>query len=463
MHLVAVPPWLATHSEMSQRAGFGSRGGSTARPRPVDEAAMQAKLRELRDAMTRETAARETARGLIREGGGRMWQSSRPAALRVRNGGPKLRELTADELEQIQRAKDRAAEVERAAVLAAAAAGRARTRSGRRLEPLDLTLQPSTSGPPRPVRPQPQPDPSVVRRSQADLLPRPTSASRRPGSAPRGGSRPPSPRVEHVVIRAHAHPDVNPRRGHPPAPAPPPGSRPSSARPISARAMSHFDDDGCDLIEPMGDPIVPAGSKAAPASFTAATTTTTTTTMTRTRTGVFADDDDDDVEMLYVAPEWERARRGDADVLTLDVSSSSTRRDEDRRGGETAGRAERQTAGGTRVVNETPSLLDGEFDEEANRREFEAALREWRSGGDASPGGSPGKTSPGTTAKAKAAAAAATETQTEAPGGSRRARPETAKPIVPRAGASYFERLYANNVERMAAKDAVDAMGDKRR
>ena len=445
MHLVAVPPWLATHSEMSQRAGFGSRGGSTARPRPVDEAAMQAKLRELRDAMTRETAARETARGLIREGGGRMWQSSRPAALRVRNGGPKLRELTADELEQIQRAKDRAAEVERAAVLAAAAAGRARTRSGRRLEPLDLTLQPSTSGPPRPVRPQP--DPSAVRRSQADLLPRPTSASRRPGSAPRGGSRPPSPRVEHVVIRAPAHPDVDPRRSRPPAPAPPPGSRPPSARPISARAMSHFDDDGCDLIEPMGDPIVPAGSKAAAASLVAPATTATTTTTT----GVFADDDDDDVEMLYVAPEWERARRGDADVLTLGVSSS-----------------ERRTAGGARVVNETPSLLDGEFDEEANRREFEAALREWRSGGDASPSGSPGKASPGTTSKSKSnskskAAAAATETQTEAPGGSRRARPETAKPIVPRAGASYFERLYANNVERMAAKDAVDAMGDKRR
>jgi hypothetical protein len=388
-----------------------------------------------------------------------MWQSSRPAALRVRNGGPKLRELTADELEQIQRAKDRAAEVERAAVLAAAAAGRARTRSGRRLEPLDLTLQPSTSGPPRPVRPQP--DPSAVRRSHADLLPRPTSASRRPGSAPRGGSRPPSPRVEHVVIRAHAHPDVDPRRGHPPAPAPPPGSRPSSARPISARAMSHFDDDGCDLIEPMGDPIVPAGSKAVAASSAAAATTATTTTTT-TRTGVFADDDDDDVEMLYVAPEWERERRGDADVLTLGVSSSSARGDEDRRGGETAGRAERRTAGGARVVNETPSLLDGAFDEEANRREFEAALREWRSGGDASPSGSPGKASPGTTAKAKAAAAAM-ETQTEAPGGSRRARPETAKPIVPRAGASYFERLYANNVERMAAKDAVDAMGDKRR
>ena len=460
MHVVAVPPWPATHSEMSQRAGLGSRGGSTARPRPVDEAAMQAKLRELRDAMTRETAARETARGLIREGGGRMWQSSRPAALRVRNGGPKLRELTADELEQIQRAKDRAAEVERAAVLAAAAAGRARTRSGRRLEPLDLTLQPSTSGPPRPVRPQPQPDPSAVRRSHADLLPRPTSASRRPGSAPRGGSRPPSPRVEHVVIRAYAHPDVNPRRGHPPAPAPapPPGSRPSSARPISARAISHFDDDACDLIEPMGDPIVPAGSKAAAASFTPAATTTAT----MTRTGVFADDDDEDVEMLYVAPEWERARRGDADVWTLGVSSSSANGGASTIGASGA-RAERRTTGGARVVNETPSLLDGEFDEEANRREFEAALREWRSGGDASPSGSPGKASPGTKAKAKEAAAAGTETQTEAPGGSRRARPETAKPIVPRAGASYFERLYANNVERMAAKDAVDAMGDKRR
>jgi len=390
-----------------------------------------------------------------------MWQSSRPAALRVRNGGPKLRELTADELEQIQRAKDRAAEVERAAVLAAAAAGRARTRSGRRLEPLDLTLQPSTSGPPRLVRPGP--DPSAVRRSHANLLTRPTSASasRRPGSAPRGGSRPASPRVEHVVIREGA-PDGNPRRGYPPAPAPPPGSRPSSARPISARAMSHFDDDGCDLIEPMGDPIVPVGSEATTNVLTTTTTDVlTTNVLTTTTTDVFADDDDDDVEMLYVAPEWEHDRRGDADVLTLGVSSSSANG-----GASTIGalgaRAERRTTGGARVVNETPSLLDGEFDEEANRREFEAALREWRSGGDASPSGSPGSAPRGSKAKAKEAAAAGTETQTEAPGGSRRARPETAKPIVPRAGASYFERLYANNVERMAAKDAVDALGDKR-
>ena len=70
------------------------------------------------------------------------------------------------------------------------------------------------------------------------------------------------------------------------------------------------DDDGCDLIEPMGDPIVPVGSEA------------TTNVLTTTTTDVFADDDDDDVEMLYVAPEWEHDRRGDADVLTLGVSSS---------------------------------------------------------------------------------------------------------------------------------------------
>ena len=85
-----------------------------------------------------------------------MWQSSRPAALRVRNGGPKLRELTADELEQIQRAKDRAAEVERAAVLAAAAAGRARTRSDdARAAGSDASALHIRSPAPRPTRTRP--------------------------------------------------------------------------------------------------------------------------------------------------------------------------------------------------------------------------------------------------------------------------------------------------------------------
>ena len=40
------------------------------------------------------------------------------------------------------------------------------------------------------------------------------------------------------------------------------------------------------------------------------------------------------------------------------------------------------TRGGrVEIVNETPSLWEGEVDEEANRREFEEALREWRVGG----------------------------------------------------------------------------------
>jgi hypothetical protein len=33
---------------------------------------------------------------------------------------------------------------------------------------------------------------------------------------------------------------------------------------------------------------------------------------------------------------------------------------------------------------------------------------------------------------------------------------------VTKPGASYFERMYAANVERMAAKDAMDAMNGKR-
>jgi hypothetical protein len=73
--------------------------------RPVDEAAMESKLKELRAAMAKEKSAREGVRGMMAAGEGTMWQSSRPQALRVRNGNRKLRELSAEELEQIQRAK----------------------------------------------------------------------------------------------------------------------------------------------------------------------------------------------------------------------------------------------------------------------------------------------------------------------------------------------------------------------
>ena len=87
----------------------------------VDESAMQAKLQELKVAMAREKVARDTARGVMEAGGGRMWRSSapRPRELRDRRGGgPRLRELSAEELERIQRARERSAEKERAALLA---------------------------------------------------------------------------------------------------------------------------------------------------------------------------------------------------------------------------------------------------------------------------------------------------------------------------------------------------------
>ena len=103
------------------------------------------------------------------------------------------------------------------------------------------------------------------------------------------------------------------------------------------------------------------------------------------------------------------------------------------------------------IVNETVSLLDGEFDEAANEASFAEALKEWRSGGRHDP------------ARPTTASLATMEVQTEAPiirpvG----ERPQTARPgAVTKPGASYFERMYAANVERMAAKDAMDALQGK--
>jgi hypothetical protein len=76
---------------------------------------MQAKLRELRVAMAKERTARTEVHSVMEANGGRIWSSSKPATLRSRDGGLKLRELTAEELERIQRATDRAAASERAA------------------------------------------------------------------------------------------------------------------------------------------------------------------------------------------------------------------------------------------------------------------------------------------------------------------------------------------------------------
>ena len=53
----------------------------------------------------------------------------------------------------------------------------------------------------------------------------------------------------------------------------------------------------------------------------------------------------------------------------------------------------------------------------------------------------------------------AMETQTESPPGvtKKKTRAAPAKPSAP-PGASYFERLRAGNVERLAGKDAADAV-----
>jgi hypothetical protein len=93
------------------------------------------------------------------------------------------------------------------------------------------------------------------------------------------------------------------------------------------------------------------------------------------------------------------------------------------------------------------SLLDGAFDEAANRRAFAEALGEWR-----------GETN-GEAKKKKSGEpnVPAMETQTESPPGARKTRAAPAKPSAP-PGASYFERLRAGNVERLAGKDAADAV-----
>ncbi|CAG9464753.1 unnamed protein product [Pedinophyceae sp. YPF-701] len=80
-----------------------------------------------------------------------------------------------------------------------------------------------------------------------------------------------------------------------------------------------------------------------------------------------------------------------------------------------------------------PSLLDGEFDEEANAREFRAALAAWRGEGDAVPGG------------------AAADIQTE---GSQPLRP-LAKPAAAEAPSSYFERIQSNMMARTAGRAAA--------
>ena len=338
---------------MSRRAPPPAGPGLAPAPlrRSVDEAALNAKLRELREAMSKEKVAREGARARQAAGGGHIWASSRASAnaVRVTRNGGRLRELSAEELERIQRIRQEESPSARAeaAMRRAEAEGAADGGRRRRLAPIEhapTTYHPPTRAPPRPTRPR-------------------------------------SPRfIEHVIYST--------ARGPTPTPAPPPGGPPSHARPRSARPGGHgaYRPRTAELNEPLEE---------------------------------FGGE-------LHHAP----------------VPEPEPEPEPAARFGTRGGRVE--------IVNETPSLWEGEVDEEANRREFEEALREWRSGGaEASATATTTATTPAT------AAAAAMETQTETVAVATRERPRTARLSDVPKGSSYFERLLAMNAERVAGSEAM--------
>jgi hypothetical protein len=449
--------------------GLGARG-ARARVAPVDEAAMQAKLRELRSVMAKERTARTEMHSAMEANGGRIWSSSKPTTLRSRDGGLKLRELTAEELERIQRAKDRAAASDRAAAIAAVTAGRARSRSGRRvLDPLDASVFSAPAA----------------------------SARSRPGSASSSG--PQSEYVaEHVPVRAtnavYAPPRANARRAREggsaarapggailPAPAAPPAPRPPAARPasrpasgrraLSARASGLstsgradvWHPDANDMIEPMGDDMIePVGGAEVGARRRAffsnagdAETMTFQNVSERSETfqnvsETFRNDAGLETHArVRIVHDPDSLLEGEVDEAANRAAFAEALRSW--RGGEENASSRLTTM--TRKENPPSfseaggSLLDGAFDEAANRRAFAEALGEWR-----------GETN-GEAKKKKSGEpnVPAMETQTESPPGARKTRAAPAKPSAP-PGASYFERLRAGNVERLAGKDAADAV-----
>lgn len=452
--------------------GLGARG-ARARVAPVDEAAMQAKLRELRSVMAKERTARTEMHSAMEANGGRIWSSSKPTTLRSRDGGLKLRELTAEELERIQRAKDRAAASDRAAAIAAVTAGRARSRSGRRvLDPLDASVFSAPAA----------------------------SARSRPGSASSSG--PQSEYVaEHVPVRAtnavYAPPRANARRAREggsaarapggailPAPAAPPAPRPPAARPasrpasgrrvLSARASGlsttsgradAWHPDANDMIEPMGDDMIEPVGGAEVGAEVGARRRAFFSNAGDAETMTFQNDDvsetfSDDAGLgtmtaslrsharVQIVHDPDSLLEGEVDEAANRAAFAEALRSW--RGGE-----ENASSSDATTRKENPpafseaggSLLDGTFDEAANRRAFAEALGEWR-----------GETN-GEAKKKKSGEpnVPAMETQTESPPGARKTRAAPAKPSAP-PGASYFERLRAGNVERLAGKDAADAV-----
>lgn len=175
--------------------------------------------------------------------------------------------------------------------------------------------------------------------------------------------------------------------------------------------------------------------------------------------------------------EWRSSKRDGADVLIAADDSSSSSHPSAKREDATNVNANVRTAGGVTIVNESGgALLDGSFDEDANRRAFAEALREWRSGGEEKNTEAPGETTSGSplvvresTRPATAAAEMNVQTDGTGPkglyvGAKKSGSPagKSSKPIhTAKPGASYFERLFAKNVERMAGKKVSDQMRAK--
>ena len=417
---------------------------------------MQAKLKELRGLMASEHAARETIRDIAELNGGSIWRSSRRPEERTRDPvrtsagsipgrgahahriGPRLRDLSAEDMSLVERARARAsAEVARVGPVASRRPdiperrpGAASRGAGRVRTSVDVIDH---------LRPD-----LIARAMGANSRPTPAHRSSRPGvSTPT--ARPQSPRVERVVLHSA---DLRGQLGEGRlVPRPPPGLGPSSRampRPASgggARA-GRFGGvgmtlDGAATLDDDLSAVEPVGGGGRPP--------------TGERRRAPTDPGG--------ASSWRSSTRDGADVLTM--------RGDD--GGDGDGVVGSVTAGGVEIVDESGgALLRGEFDEEANARAFAEALREWRGGGGGGEEGVGGEelvaggdkelvvresTRPTT-------AAAEIDVQTDGAGGglytgARRSSSPwgvAARPLAAKPGASYFERLFAKNVERMAGK-----------
>ena len=472
----------------------------------VDEAAMQAKMKELRGLMASEHAARETVLDMATLNGGSIWQTSRRPEERGREQpirpsvgvsggrggrtaqphrtGPRLRDLSAEDMSLVERARMRASTDANARPSSHAStsrrpdiperrpgASRGSSRVRTSVDVLDH-LRPDLIARTMGVVAQPMP----THTARTSAMP----SSRAGGGISSGisssthgtrGGRPGSPRVEHVVLRSG---DLRGQLGEGRlVPRPPPGGA-AGGRPSSRSFEARRDGSG---IAGAGIPATGAGAVrfgglgAVPAMDLGMDEDLMASVEpvgggARPRTG----------GRTRVEPmEWRSSKRDGADVLiTADESSSSSHPSAKR---EDATNANVRTAGGVTIVNESGgALLDGSFDEDANRRAFAEALREWRSGGEEKNTELPEETSSDSPLVVRestrpATAAAEMNVQTDGTGpkglyvGAKKSglpAGKSSKPIhTAKPGASYFERLFAKNVERMAGKKVSDQMRAK--